>query len=202
MKKRFLCTVAALMLMASAMSGCSLSGEPDSSIAPVETASANNEPSPAYIVYGDYALLPGHAVYQNVNNAYSIQLPEGCNIDDTDPNNVTISVATELGNPNMINIRYSENEQVIDRPSQLYDKLAYDDTIDITGIFTLSKDGAYEGYKYTSTKIDSPNIKSITSVYFSDDRSAYTVTATSEYGNDEINMTNLNTIVDTFVNYN
>ena len=66
MKKRFLCTVAAVMLMSSAISGCSLSGEPDASIAPVETASANNEPSPAYIVYGDYALLPGHAVYQNV----------------------------------------------------------------------------------------------------------------------------------------
>ena len=75
-----------------------------------------------------------------------------------------------------------------------------DDTIDITGFFLLKNNGAYEGYKYTYTSMTDPQLKGIRSVYFANDGTAYEVTATIVNGGDEITVTNINTIVDTFVN--
>ncbi len=195
MKKNLIYTTFAALLMASAVSGCSMTGEATPTIAPVE------KPAQTQVVLGDYALLDGHTIYQGKDNAYSIQLPEGCTIDDTDANNIIATVQNETGYPNTINIKYSENAQVIDTEVQLMEMLKDDNSIDITGFFVLTKDGAYEGYKYTCTAMSDPEFKSIKSVYFADDRSAYIITASSPNGGDDINMTNLNTIVDTFICY-
>ena len=145
--------------------------------------------------------IAGHILYQDANNAYSIQLPENAEINDENPDNIIITIATEAGHTNTVNIKYAENVQIIDTETQLMDSLKDDDSIDITGFFVLNKDGAYEGYKYTFTAMNDSEFKSIKSIYFSDDRSAYIITASSPDGGDDINMTNLNTIVDTFINY-
>lgn len=195
MKIRIAYTTLAAAIMTAAISGCSMTGEVTPTIAPVE------KPAAVQTVLGDYALLDAHTVFQGMDNAYSIQLPDGCEINSDDPNNVIITIQNEAGHPNTINIKYSENAQVIDTEVQLMDMLRDDDSIDITGFFVLKKDGAYEGYKYTSTAMSDPDFKSIKSVYFADDRSAFIITASSPNGGDDINMTNLNTVVDTFINY-
>lgn len=193
--KNIVYTAITAVLITAAVSGCSMTGETTPTIAPVQ------KPAIVQTVLGDYALLEGHTLYQGKDNAYSIQLPEGYEINEDDPDNVIISIPTDLGEPNTVNIKYSQNAQVIDTELQLMEMLKDDDSIDITGFFVLNKDGAYEGYKYTCTATSDEDFKNIKSVYFSDDRSAYIVTASSPNGSDDINMTNLNTIVDTFINY-
>lgn len=195
MKKKIVYTALATMLTVVTVSGCSMTGE----VTPTETPV--QKPAEIQTVLGDYALIDGYSLYQGADNAYSIQLPDGAEINEEDPNNVIITIQNEDGYPNTVNIKYSENAQVIDNENQLMDMLADDDSIDITGFFVLMKDNAYEGYKYTCTATSDPEFKSIKSVYFADDRSAYIITASSPNGADEINMTNLNTIVDTFINY-
>ncbi len=196
MKKNLLYTLISALLITSAISGCSMTGEaPEPTIAPVEKPAASQE------VLGDYALLPGYTLYQAADNSYSIQLPEGSSINDADPANVSVTIENDLGTPDNLNIKYVENADVIDTEAKLMDMLKDDDSIDITGFFLLKKDGEYEGYKYTFTATNDALFKSIKSVYFSDDRSAYIITASSPNGGDDINMTNLNTIVDTFINY-
>ena len=186
MKKNIVYTLLATVLVSSLVSGCSMSGEPTPTIAPVE------KPAAVQTVLGDYALLTGHTLYQGKDNAYSIQLPEVCEINDEDPDNVIVTIQNEAGHPNTVNIKYTANAQVIDSESQLMEMLENDNSIDITGFFLLN---------YTFTAMNDPDFKSIKSIYFADDRSAYIITASSPNGGDDINMTNLNTIVDTFINY-
>ncbi|MEE0410851.1 MAG: PsbP-related protein [Clostridia bacterium] len=195
MKKNTVYTAIAAMVASVAISGCSTTKDVTPTIAPVQ------KPAAVQTVLGDYALLAGHILYQDANNAYSIQLPENAEINDENPDNIIITIATEAGHTNTVNIKYAENVQIIDTETQLMDSLKDDDSIDITGFFVLNKDGAYEGYKYTFTAMNDSEFKSIKSIYFSDDRSAYIITASSPDGGDDINMTNLNTIVDTFINY-
>lgn len=195
MKKNIVYTAIAAMVASAAISGCSTTKDVTPTIAPVQ------KPAAVQTVLGDYALLAGHMLYQDANNAYSIQLPENAEINDENPDNIIITIATEAGHTNTVNIKYAENVQIIDTETQLMDSLKDDDSIDITGFFVLNKDGAYEGYKYTFTAMNDSQFKSIKSIYFSDDRSAYIITASSPNGGDDINMTNLNTIVDTFINY-
>ena len=195
MKKNTVYTAIAAMVASVAISGCSTTKDVTPTIAPVQ------KPAAVQTVLGDYALLAGHILYQDANNAYSIQLPENAEINDENPDNIIITIATEAGHTNTVNIKYAENVQIIETETQLMDSLKDDDSIDITGFFVLNKDGAYEGYKYTFTAMNDSEFKSIKSIYFSDDRSAYIITASSPDGGDDINMTNLNTIVDTFINY-
>lgn len=195
MKKNTVYTAIAAMVASVAISGCSTTKDVTPTIAPVQ------KPAAVQTVLGDYALLAGHILYQDANNAYSIQLPENAEINNENPDNIIITIATEAGHTNTVNIKYAENVQIIDTETQLMDSLKDDDSIDITGFFVLNKDGAYEGYKYTFTAMNDSEFKSIKSIYFSDDRSAYIITASSPDGGDDINMTNLNTIVDTFINY-
>lgn len=195
MKKNIVYTMIAAALVSAAFSGCSMTAEVTPTVAPVE------KPAAVQTVLGDYALLAGHTLYQGKDNAYSIQLPESCEINDEDPDNVIVTIQNEAGHPNTVNIKYATNAQVIDTEAQLMEMLKDDNSIDITGFFLLNKEGSYEGYKYTFTAMNDPDFKSIKSVYFADDRSAYIVTASSPNGGDDINMTNLNTVVDTFINY-
>ena len=195
MKKKIVYTAFAAVLAIVTASGCSMTGEAP----PTETPAPR--PAQMQTVYGDYALIDGYSLYQGKDNTYSIQLPDGAEINEEDPYNVIITIQNENGYPNIVNIKYSENAQVIDNEDQLMEMLADDDSIDITGFFLLTKDNTYEGYKYTYTATSDPEFKSIKSVYFADDRSAYIITASSPNGGDEINMTNLNTVVDTFINY-
>ena len=192
-KTKAFAALAAIMLTAS---GCSMSAPPAATIAPVE------KPPVEINVLGDYALLAGHTLYKSQNNAFSIQLPEGSAINDTDINNITVTILGEYATPDYINITRAENAPVLDTEAKLMELLKDDNTIDITGFFLLRKDGGYEGYKYTYTSMSDPQLKGIKSTYFAADGSAYIVTATANNGGDEINMTNLNTIVDTFINYN
>ena len=196
MRKRTVCSSLALLLLTVVISGCSMTGESSTTPEPIY-----ERPAKIQQVLGDYALLAGHTLYQGADNGYSIQLPEGCEINDEDPNNVIVTIHSDAQYPNTLNIKYSPNAQVVDKESQLMEMLKDDNSIDITGFFVLNKDGAYEGYKYTFTAVSDPEFKSIKSTYFADDRSAYIITASSPNGNDDINMTNLNTVVDTFINY-
>lgn len=195
LSKKPLCTLIVGILSTLALSGCSMTGEPQPTIAPVQKEALSQT------VLDDYALLPGHVLYQAADGSYSIQLPEGCSINDADFSNVSVTMETDLGTPNNLNIQYVKDAEVIDAESKLMEMLKDDDSIDITAFYVLKKDGMYEGYKYTCTATNDANFKSIKSVYFSDDRSAFIITASSPNGNDDINMTNLNTIVDTFINY-
>ncbi len=175
------------------ISGCSMSAAPEATIAPVE------RPAAVVQILDDYALLAGHTLYESADGGYSIQLPEGSTIDDTDPNNITITIPGEYPSPDFLNITYSTNAQVIDTEAKLMDMLKDDNSIDITGFFVLKNTGAYEGYKYTYTAMSNTDLKGIKSTYFSADGSAYIVTATINNA-DEINATNINTVVDTFIN--
>ena len=176
------------------VSGCSMSAQPTPTIAPVE------RPAAVVNILDDYALLAGHTLYMSADNGFSVQLPEGSTIDDQDPNNITITIAGDYPSPDFINISYSHDAQVIDTEVKLMDMLRDDNSIDITGFFVLKNAGAYEGYKYTYTAMSNTDLKGIKSTYFSADGSAYIVTATINNA-DEINTTNINTIVDTFINY-
>lgn len=194
--KRKITSTAIIVAATAMLSACSLSAAPEATIAPVE------KPPVEIMVFGDYAMLAGHTLYNSQNNAFSIQLPEGSTINDADPNNITVTVSGDFGTPDYINISRAENATVLDSEAKLMELLKNDNTIDITGFFVLKKEGAYEGYKYTYTSASNPQLKGIKSTYFSADGSAYIVTVTANNGGDEINMTNLNTIIDTFINYN
>lgn len=194
MKKKI--TSLVMIVSAAMLSSCSLSAAPEATIAPVE------KPPMEMAVFGDYAILAGHTLYTAQNNAFSIQLPEGSTINDTNQNNITITISGDFVTPDYINISRAENATVLDSEAKLMELLKNDNTIDITGFFLLKKEGAYEGYKYTYTSTSNPQLKGIKSTYFSSDGSAYVVTVTANNGADEINMTNLNTIIDTFINFN
>lgn len=196
MKKKLVFTLAGAMAITAAMSGCSMTGEPTATIAPVE------KPAQVVNVLDEYAILAGHTMYTAVDGAYSIQLPEGSTIDDSDPNNVNVTITGEFETPDLINIAKKDDVTVIEAESALMDMLKNDNSIDITGFFVLKNAGAYEGYKYTYTAVADAQLKGIKSTYFSADGTAYVVTATINNGGDEVNMTNVNTVVDTFINYN
>lgn len=192
MKKRLICALLATLMLC----GCdAMTGDPAPTVGPAETPAQVKE------VLDEYAILPGHSLYTSADGGFSIQLPEGSIIDDADPRNVTASIMSEYEMPDTINILYSETSTVIDTEAKLMDMLRNDDTIDITGFFLLKNNGAYKGYKYTYTSMSDPQLKGIKSVYFANDGSAYEITATIVNGGDEITVTNINTIVDVFINY-
>lgn len=192
MKKRISAIALAMLMLA----GCDMfTAEPavTPTPAPKDAAVIN--------VLNDYAVLAGHTIYNSADGGFSIQLPEGSNIDDADSANVTATIASEFETFDTVNIRYSTTSTVIDTEAKLMDMLRDDNSIDITGFFLLKNNGAYEGYKYTYTSVDDPQLKGIKSVYFANDGTAYEITATIVNGGDEITVTNINTIVDTFVNH-
>lgn len=194
MKKKIVCfTLTALLT--TAVCGCSMTKDVTPTPTPIEKEAV------VQTVLDDYALLASHTLYQGKDNAYSIQLPEGCDINDEDPDNVIATIYNDSEYPSTVSIKYASDAQVIDIESQLMDMLKDDDSIDITGFFILNKNEAYEGYKYTCTAMSDPDFKTIKSVYFADDRSAYIITASTPNGGDDITMTNLNTVVDTFISY-
>lgn len=195
MRKKAIGIAAAVFVFAA--SGCSVTEDVTPTSAPVSEKEAE-----IISVMDDYAILASHTLYQGKDNAYSIQIPEGSDINDDDPDDVIITIYNDSEYPNTVNIKYANDSQVIDSESQLMEMLKDDDSIDITGFYLLNKNNAYEGYKYTCTAMNDPEFKTVKSVYFSDDRSAYIVTASTPNGGDDINMTNLNTVVDTFINYN
>lgn len=195
MKRNIVYAIVTVLLLG-AFSGCGKTTDVTPTPTPI------NKEVATIPVLDDYALLSGHILYQDTaNNSYSIQLPEGCQINDADPNNVIISIENEFGQTDTINIKYDADAEVIDTEAQLMESLKNDDSIDITGFFLLTNNGVYKGYKYTYTAVSDPNFKSIKSVYFAGDRSAYIITAASPNGNDDVNMNTLNTVVETFINY-
>ena len=60
------------------------------------------------------------------------------------PNNVIITIQNEEGYPNTVNIKYSENAQVIDNENQLMEMLANDDSIDINPNMNLGLESPFE----------------------------------------------------------
>ncbi|MGN1116826.1 MAG: hypothetical protein ACI4TH_09670 [Candidatus Ornithomonoglobus sp.] len=195
MKKSTICSLAAASLLITAISGCgSVSDNADT--ATLEPVHAD----PTITVFGAYAPLEGYTEYTSADGSFSIQLPDGSTIDDADPDSVTITVAGGYENPDLINISKSDSAQRITSTAELMKMLESDNSIDITGYFNISKDQAYQGYKYTYTSIDNETLKGIVSTFFSEDGTAYIVNATINNGADEENVTKINTIVDTFIN--
>ncbi len=194
MKKNIISVIAATAAVTALIGGCSMTGEPEATVQPIE------QPAPTLYVYGEYALLDGYTLYQSPDGAFSIQLPEGSAVNDADPDNIAISIAGTFANPDTISITKSADVKAIDTANGLMDLLKDDNSIDITAFYVLDKGGAYEGYKYTYTSVDDPQLKGIKSIYFSDDGTAYTVNATIYNGGDETNIHTINGIVDTFIN--
>lgn len=194
MKKRIVGLLVAAAAAASVSGcGCSMSGEPKATEAPKIEASL--------FVYGEYMLMDGYSLYTSSDGAYSIQIPEGSTVISDDPANTAITLAGTFANPDTISITKDTAAPAVDTTSGLLEMLKDDDSIDVTGFFVLKKDGAYEGYKYTYTSINDPQLKGIMSVYFSNDGTAYKVNATIYNGGDEANVAAINTIIDTFINY-
>lgn len=197
MKKSIFRIVGAIVI-SSALCGCSMTGEPVATVEPIEEPAIDT--TTVLNVYGDYGLVEGFFSYDSPDGAFSIQLPEGSTVNDADPLNVVMSIAGTFANPDTIIIAKNDTPSVIDSTAALMELLKEDNSIDITGYFTLMKDGEYEGYKYTYTSVDDPQLKGIKSVYFSADGTAYEINATIYNGGDEANVSTINTITDTFIN--
>ncbi len=196
MKKSTICSLAAASLLTAAISGCgSTSGGTDEAFT-AEPVKAD----PIITVFNAYAPLEGYTEYSSADGSFSIQLPDGSTIDDANSDNVTVTVSSSYETPDLINISKSDSAQRITSTAELMKMLENDNSIDITGYFNISKDGAYEGYKYTYTSIDNETLKGIVSTFFSEDGTAYIVNATINNGADEENVTKINTIADTFIN--
>lgn len=198
MKKNIIYTVAAVAALTAVLGGCSFGTSQPTE--PTETEQTAGAADPTMSVLGEYALLEGYVDYTSPDGSFSIQLPEGSTVDDSDPTNVTVTLAGDTDTPNLINISKAENAQQISSTDELMQALANDNSIDITGFFKLMKDSVYEGYKYTYTSIDNNNLCGIVSSYFSEDGSAYTVNATINNGSDPASLEAVNTVVDTFIN--
>lgn len=194
MKKNVICAFAAAAALAVSMSGCSLSGEPEPTQTPAPQAQVIN-------VLGSYALIDGYTQYQSPDGGFSIQLPEGSVVNDTNANDVTITVASAYANADMINVSKSADVQAVENYDQLYESLGSDSSINVTGLYLLEFDGEYKGYKYTYTSAENEASKGIVSTYFHADGTVYIVKAAINNGTDERNVENVNTIVDTFVSY-
>ncbi|MDD6763649.1 MAG: hypothetical protein PUD92_08515 [Clostridiales bacterium] len=194
MKKSTICSLAAASLIITAISGCTTALD--------NTDSATAEPvhvDPVITVFNSYAPLEGYTEYTSPDGSFSIQLPDGSTIDDTNPDSVTVTVAGSYENPDLINISKSDSAQRITSTAELMKMLESDNSIDITAYYNINKDDAYEGYKYTYNAMDNEMLKGIVSTYFSDDGTAYIVNATINNGADEENIIKIHTIVDTFI---
>lgn len=202
--KNTISRIAAVTTLISLLSicGCSQNTEP----APEQQNDVTAESTsslPTIAVYKDYALIPGHTVYVSPDSAFSIQLPEGNNVNDADPTNVIISLSGTFANPDIVTITKVNDANAVYTEGQLYDLLADDNSIDVTGFYLLTdaESGSYKGYKYSFVSYADPQQKGITSTYFSPDGSAYVVDATINNGGDETNVNNINLLIDTFINY-
>ncbi|MGN0183420.1 MAG: PsbP-related protein [Candidatus Ornithomonoglobus sp.] len=195
MKKSTICSLAAASLLITAISGCGpiFDSADEATAEPVRV-------DPTINVFGAYAPIEGYTEYTSADGSFSIQLPDGSMIDDSNPDSVTVTVASGYENPDLINISKSDSAQRLTSTAELMKMLESDNSIDITGYANINKDGAYEGYKYTYTAMDNETLKGIVSTYFSEDGTAYIVNATINNGADEENVTMINTIVDTFIN--
>lgn len=198
MKKNLLLTISAILVLTAAFAGCSKNDETAAvTEAPTEAAATSSDP--VINLYDEYQVADGDTLYESEDGSFSIHLPEGSTIDDSDPDNVTINIASDYENPDLINISKTVNGQKIASIASLMEMLKSDNSIDVTGFFVLQKGGTYEGYKYTYVSVDNADLKGIVSVFFADDNSAYTVNATINNGSDEDNVTKVNAIVDSFV---
>lgn len=194
MNKKIISVFVAAAALTAALSGCSLTGEED-------TSNNVSAPAPVMNVLGAYAPLGGFMQYQSPDGGFSIQLTEGSVVNDADPNDVTMTIASAYTNADMLNISKATGVSKVETSDQLYTMLKDDSSIDITGFFVLNLDGSYKGYKYTYTSVENAQLKGIVSTYFNADGSAYVVNATINNGSDERNVETINTIVDTFVTY-
>lgn len=194
MNKKIISVFVAAAALTAALSGCSLTGEED-------TSNNVSAPAPVMNVLGEYAPLGGFMQYQSPDGGFSIQLTEGSVVNDADPNDVTMTIASAYTNADMLNVSKATGVSKVETSEQLYTMLKDDSSIDITGFFVLNLDGSYKGYKYTYTSVENAQLKGIVSTYFNADGSAYVVNATINNGNDERNVETINTIVDTFVTY-
>lgn len=195
MKKNLICALLTVTALCAALSGCSMTGESEATEQPAAA------PSPIIFVSDEYALLEGHTLYQSTDNGFSIQLPEGCEVSGDDPANVSVTLKSEFATPDTISITKSSDTQAVDSVEGLLEMLKDDNSIDITAFYVLKKGEAYEGYKYTYTSVDDPQLKGIKCCYFTTDGSAYTVNASIYNGGDDANVESINTIVDTFISY-
>lgn len=194
MNKKIISMFVAAAALTAALSGCSLTGEED-------TSNNVSAPAPVMNVLGEYAPLGGFMQYQSPDGGFSIQLTEGSVVNDADPNDVTMTIASAYTNADMLNVSKATGVSKVETSEQLYTMLKDDSSIDITGFFVLNLDGSYKGYKYTYTSVENAQLKGIVSTYFNADGSAYVVNATINNGNDERNVETINTIVDTFITY-
>lgn len=192
MKKNIIFAAAAAMTVV--LGGCSLSGEPTITEAP-------EEPAATISVMGEYALVDGFTQYSSPDGGFSIQLPEGSVINDADVNDVTITVASDYDNADMVSVkRETSGVYLIENTDQL-DTMLEDDSIEVTGFVTLSRDGEYAGYKYSYDSVGNDELKGVVSMYMNTDGSAYRVEGIINNGGDAQNIEKMNTIVDTFVTY-
>lgn len=193
MRKSIVGIIAVVSAVTVSLGGCSLTAE--------KKSTDKSEAAPVIAVLGEYALLGGHTMYTSADGGFSVQLPEGSVVNDANPNDITITLASAYVNADMLSITKKTGVQAVTTTDELYQMLKDDDTIDITGFFTLSYGGAYKGYKYTYTSTSNANNKGIVSTYFAADGSAYIVKAIINNGGNEQNVENVNTVVDTFVSY-
>lgn len=200
MNRKILCTIAVLAIASSALVGCGAKQEEQATVT-TSTQQPVAKQDPVISLFNEYAVMEGHTLYQSPDGGFSIQLPEGSTMNDSDPNNVTINIASAYANPDLINISKTTGAQKIDSTAGLMEMLKNDNSIDITGFFVLNKDNAYEGYKYTYVSVDNSELKGIVSTFFAEDGSAYIVNATINNGGDEANVQAVNDVIDTFVNY-
>lgn len=194
MRKSMIGAVAIISAVAVSLGGCSLTAEKND-------ATTQSTAAPVMNVLGEYALLNGYMMYQSPDGGFSVQLPEGSVVNDANPEDVTVTIASAYVNADMLSITKKTGIRAVNTVNELYEMLKDDDTIDITGFFTLSYGGAYKGYKYTYTSVSNSNVKGIVSTYFAADGSAYVVHAMINNGGNEQNVENVNTIVDTFISY-
>ena len=195
MKKNFIYSIAIAAMLSAALGGCSLSGEPTAS-------ESTDQPVPTIRVMSEYGLMDGFTQYNCPDGGFSIQLPEGSVINDDDANDVTITVASDYDNADMINIRKeTSGVYLIETADQLRDMLKDDSSIEVTGFVVLSLDGEYKGYKYSYNSIGNDELKGVVSMYMNKDGSAYRVNGIINNGGDAANIEHMNTIVDTFVTY-
>ena len=198
MKTKILCTVIAITALTASLGGCSMTGDPKPTEAPVVQS------APVMYVADEYALLDGYMLYQSPDSGFSIQIPEGSTVSDEDPGNVSIEIAGTFANPDAISITKTPADQpptAVNSVEGLLQMLQDDDSIDVTAFYVLNKNEGYEGFKFHYTSVDDPQIKGIRSYYFCADGSAYIINASIYNGGDDSNVLAINTIVDTFISY-
>lgn len=195
MKKNKICGLAALLAAAALLGGCSQSGGTSSD-------EATAEPAATLATMSEYALIDGFTQYNSPDGGFSVQLPEGSVINDADVNDVTITVASDYDNADMVSVkRETSGIYLIENADQLDAMLGEDYSSEVSGFTVLTRDGEYCGYKYSYSSMGNDKLKGVVSMYMNRDGSAYRVEGIINNGDDPQNVEKMNTIVDTFVSY-